>query len=130
MVILSYRSILRAPVANISFANPPPARPTQPVARIERTNTVAVLHDGDIELNTGNGTNPRIVLKADRVESHGDVFLGGMSEGVAAQLTSLTARLEEEAARVAEVRHGHIDPHVIQPSSPYIHTLMIHMNNR
>ena len=69
-------------------------------------------------------------MLSDRVDTRGDIFVGDMSEGVAAQLTSLTARLEEEAARVAEVRHGHIDPHVIQPSSPYIHTLMIHMNNR
>jgi len=54
-----------------------------------------VLNDGDIELNTGNGDNPRILLKADRVESSGDVFVQGNSDGLASQLASLTHRLDE-----------------------------------
>ena len=81
---------------------PPAFRPSnflmQPVVRYPTTDKVAIENDGDIELNTGTVASAKVLTTA-------DIFVDGSTEGLLAQLTSVTSRLaavETQLARLLE----------------------------
>ena len=77
---------------------PPAFRPsnflTQPVVRYPTTDKVAIENDGDIELNTGTVASAKVLTTA-------DIFVDGSTEGLLAQLTSVTSRLAAAEAKLA-----------------------------
>ena len=77
---------------------PPAFRPSnflpQPVVRYPTTDKVAIENDGDIELNTGTVASAKVLTTA-------DIFVDGSTEGLLAQLTSVTSRLAAAEAKLA-----------------------------
>ena len=77
---------------------PPAFRPsnflTQPVVRYPTNDKVAIENDGDIELDTGTVASAKVLTTA-------DIFVDGSTEGLLAQLTSVTSRLAAAEAKLA-----------------------------
>ena len=66
--------------------------------------TVAILNEGDIELNTGNIPNAKVIMTAPSVETTGDVFVKGSAEGISAQLASLKSRLQSAEDEITTIK--------------------------
>ena len=88
---------------------PPAFRPsnflTQPVVRYPTTDKVAIDNDGDIELNTGTVASAKVLTTA-------DIFVDGSTEGLLAQLTSVTSRLaavETQLASFVMASNGNVN---------------------
>ena len=77
------------------------------------------MNEGDIEHKTGNVPNAKIIMTAPSVETTGDVFVMGGTEGISAQLASLKDRLQTAKDEITNIRSGiasllsaEIDPQV------------------
>jgi len=66
--------------------------------------TVAILNEGDIELKTGNVPNAKILMTAPSVQTTGDVFVKGGTEGISAQLASLKTRLQTAEDEITTIK--------------------------
>ena len=66
--------------------------------------TVAILNEGDIELNTGNIPNAKVIMTAPSVETTGEIFVKGSAEGISAQLTSLKTRLQSAQDEITTIK--------------------------
>ena len=66
----------------------------QPVVRYPADEKVTIENDGDIELDTGTGANAKVLTTA-------DIFVQGNTQGLLAQLTSLTNRVNQLETKLA-----------------------------
>ena len=64
------------------------------MVRYPTTDKVAIENEGDIELNTGTVASAKVLTTA-------DIFVDGSTEGLLAQLTSVTSRLAAAEAKLA-----------------------------
>ena len=70
----------------------------QPVVRYPADEKVTIENDGDIELDTGTGTNAKVLTTA-------DIFVQGSTEGVKAQLESLKSQLQSALDEIATMKN-------------------------
>ena len=62
------------------------------------------MNEGDIELKTGNVPNARIIMTAPSVQTTGDVFVKGGTEGISAKLASLKNRLQTAEEEITTIK--------------------------
>ena len=75
------------------------------MVRYPTTDKVAIENDGDIELNTGTVASAKVLTTA-------DIFVDGSTEGLLAQLTSVTSRLaavETQLASFVTASNGNVN---------------------
>ena len=76
----------------------------QPVIKYPSNETVAIVNEGDIELNVGSAINAKVIITANRTETSGDVFINGNSESVSSMLANLTTRLQTAQDEITTIK--------------------------